>query len=383
MPRGYYGHSHLGRPPLVRPPDQSLQSYLAGLIAQFGGAEWPLNDASGRVVDNRAYTAAAVNVVNDALTAWTGDNPDNWTIQNESAGVREVQQVGSGEDHTGSGTGSASIWTSDATIVQMRKNSFLVVGSTYYATAVVSFRGGGDSQINSGGNSMITVTATGTLTGQAIADTTTLAIQAIAANREFTVDSIVIDKVGDLDGWLPASGVTLLQTGENGGANAIDFNGSAGLMTLYNRSEWRGMTNFIAGGMINPDATGANDRLLFKSAEFDVIFNADGTISVTINYNTTNATCTTVEAFSTGSWQHFAVGISSADNLPRVYKNGVECTYSATQAGSSTRVSNTNNLQFFKDGSTNGFDGKAQKLFLIKTAPTAAIAAQIYALRAA
>ena len=365
---------------------QTLASYLAGLAAQFGGAEWPLNDASGQVADNRAYTAAAVNVVNDLLTAWTADNPDNWTIQNESAGVREVAQVASGQARANvgvdAGTGAANVWTSDTTIIQMRKNAFLVVGSTYRSVAVVSFHAVGDSLINAGGNTMIAITATGTLQGQAVASTTTLAIQSVTTNRQFTLDSIVIDRVGDLDGWLSDSGATRAQTGEQGGATATDFDGSAGMMTLYNRSEWQGMTNFIAGGMINPDATGANDRLLFKTDEIDVLFNADGTVTVTIHYADVDAVTTTTTTFSTGAWQHFAVGIGSSDNLARVYKNGAECAYDGTPtAGEGARVSNTNNLQFFKNASTDAFNGKAEKLFLIKTAPTAALAAQIYALR--
>src|SRR5690606_5938778 len=126
-------------------------------------------------------------------------------------------------------------------------------------------------------------------------------------NKSIYVDDVEILEDGDFDLALPngSAGVTFGQAGEDGVGTAVDLDGTNGAFTLINRTAWQGMTDFLFGGMINPDVTGANDRLVFKNGEYDVLFNADGTVSVTINYSDSNATCTTSTTFSTGTWQGF------------------------------------------------------------------------------
>jgi YD repeat-containing protein len=51
-------------------------------------------------------------LTNGDFSAWTGDNPDNWTVDFESAPNDEISEVGSGEGHGGSGTGLCNIYSS-------------------------------------------------------------------------------------------------------------------------------------------------------------------------------------------------------------------------------------------------------------------------------
>ncbi|MCA9910815.1 MAG: hypothetical protein KC519_19300 [Anaerolineae bacterium] len=47
-------------------------------------------------------------LTNGAFDTWTGDNPNGWTVSGESGSDPAISEVGSGEDHTGAGTGSAN-----------------------------------------------------------------------------------------------------------------------------------------------------------------------------------------------------------------------------------------------------------------------------------
>ena len=55
-------------------------------------------------------------ITNGDFAAWTGDDPDNWTIIGESGSDPEVSEVGSDEGHGGASTGSCNIYTTGASI---------------------------------------------------------------------------------------------------------------------------------------------------------------------------------------------------------------------------------------------------------------------------
>jgi len=70
-------------------------------------------------------------VLNGDFSAWTDDNPDNWTVVGETPPSPEVSEVGIGEGHGGSGTGLCNIYTSDGTNVRIQQEITLVKGRKY------------------------------------------------------------------------------------------------------------------------------------------------------------------------------------------------------------------------------------------------------------
>ena len=51
-------------------------------------------------------------VTNGNFSAWTGDDPNGWTVVGEVGADPEVSEVGSNEGHGGTSTGSCNIYTS-------------------------------------------------------------------------------------------------------------------------------------------------------------------------------------------------------------------------------------------------------------------------------
>lgn len=68
---------------------------------------------------------------NGNFNAWTGDDPDDWTVKWEFAPNREISEVGPTEGHGGAGTGAANIYSDSATIVAMKQTITTVIGETY------------------------------------------------------------------------------------------------------------------------------------------------------------------------------------------------------------------------------------------------------------
>lgn len=386
----------LGVPTIDAEPQRYIE-YISRLIMLYGGAEWPMNDAvNSQVADNRSNADPTSNVnmlVDGGLENWTSaTNLTSWT--ESVAGTSTVNQETS-DIHGGASAARFDVDGSSSAVGIIQNLVGATIGKTYLIRfwAKVSNTTGSptirpDFSANTGINTLLSATYTQiTRRGVATAANAGLVLgrgsTGSNANKSIYVDDVEILEDGDFDLALPngSTGVTFGQAGEDGVGTAVDLDGTNGAFTLINRTAWQGMTDFLFGGMINPDVTGANDRLVFKNGEYDVLFNADGTVSVTINYSDSNATCTTSTTFSTGTWQGFAVGISDSDKLPRVYKDGVECAYSSRSAGVGSRVSNTNNIIWFKDASTNGFNGKAQKLYMLKTPPTPALVQTLYDLR--
>jgi len=77
---------------------------------------------------------------------WSGDNPVGWTVNNESAGVREITEVGSGEDHTGAGTGSCCIWDTGTTFCSMVQALF-TANQFYQVKAAASASAGASTAV--------------------------------------------------------------------------------------------------------------------------------------------------------------------------------------------------------------------------------------------
>jgi hypothetical protein len=260
----------------------------------------------------------------------------------------------------------------------VRSNVFGDIGNTYELTAVVtvvSVTGGGNVRVlltSSFNNQLFALTAPGnysvTVTGVAAANVRTqFDVQAVAAS-EFYVRSVVLRQIGENDGQASAAGVTFGITDYRGAANeAFDLDGSAGVVTVVDTS-YDGLTSLMQWGIFTPDSITANRRLFFKSGEWDVLMNADGTLTATVNYGTTNATRTTSTAIVVDTPVDIGFEIG-ADKVLHIYIAGVEAEYASSQAGEGTRASTTNDMQLGKDASTNGFDGDIAAWVYADTAP--------------
>lgn len=62
-------------------------------------------------------------ITNGDFTAWTDGTPDGWYVSGESAGIREVSEVGAGESYGGSGHGSANIYSGDGSSIKLQQNA--------------------------------------------------------------------------------------------------------------------------------------------------------------------------------------------------------------------------------------------------------------------
>lgn len=92
-------------------------------------------------------------LTNGALTAWTGDNPDSWTVSGESGANPEVTQRNPNQGHADSmTTGGAANFFSSATNNQPRiAQTALTVGTIYRIGLNVTNRVSGNLAVLSGG----------------------------------------------------------------------------------------------------------------------------------------------------------------------------------------------------------------------------------------
>jgi hypothetical protein len=74
-------------------------------------------------------------LLNVDFSAWTSDNPNNWTIVGESGG-NEVSEVGTGEGNGGEGTGFCNIYTTSANC-GLYQGSKATVGRWYVSQVLI------------------------------------------------------------------------------------------------------------------------------------------------------------------------------------------------------------------------------------------------------
>jgi len=180
---------------------------------------------------------------NSDFSAWTADDPDDYTVFNESGGVAELSEVAAGEfqaDAPTLGGNHANFWTADpGANLWIEENGILTIGDTYRAEVDVNgINTGGmirihNSNANLGPNLLIAeVTA-----HDFIAVATNYGLKRLAAPNDATVASTSIEKVGELDAQISSSGVTLGQIGQQGDNEAFDFTGSGGFLDIVDPAD--------------------------------------------------------------------------------------------------------------------------------------------------
>jgi len=180
----------LGYPQGVR----TLLAYLQSLLTKYGGAYLPFDDTSGSVarVINPALALGRDIIINGDLNAWTGDDPDSWIVGGEVGSDPEISEVGTGESHGGTGTGSLNIYSGSGAQVFLYQ-AFLVPGKTYKATIVISSISG-TLQLTDGTQVIASWTTTGTKEVEYTPNGNRIQLRNSGVS-DITVDSIVVQQI--------------------------------------------------------------------------------------------------------------------------------------------------------------------------------------------
>ena len=147
-------------------------------------------------------------VVNGNFAAWTGDNPDGWTLVASDSVNREVSEVGTGAFHNGAGTGSCNIWTDNGSGVGVKQDLGTVVGRKYRATFVHASQSVGGSpwsfaHYNGTGINSFSPGSSGTYTTDYIAIGEGIQFKRGAGATDFTIDNVVVQEISiaTLEQW--------------------------------------------------------------------------------------------------------------------------------------------------------------------------------------
>ena len=140
----------------------------AASLIPYLGAKLVITDSAGKKLTGYIKEAGTGETLdseiwsNNSFTAWTGDTPDGWSVTGESGSNPAIHQVGSGEDNTGVGTGSANIYTTTA-IIQMDSGASLTSGGLYKCSLTISYNSGSGVAFEIGGQytSALNITSTG------------------------------------------------------------------------------------------------------------------------------------------------------------------------------------------------------------------------------
>lgn len=138
-------------------------------------------------------TLGAELLVNSDFSAWTGDNPDGWTVTGESGVDPEVSEVGAGEGHGGTGTGYCNIYTTSAA-VQISQTP-LTAGNLYRSSIVVNTVIAGGLSYNHNGTTQTFNVAPGTSMFTLRATGTDLTIRRRTGNDNATLQSASIKQI--------------------------------------------------------------------------------------------------------------------------------------------------------------------------------------------
>lgn len=148
---------------------------------------------------------------NGSFATWSSDNPSSWTVTGESGTNPEVSQVGGGEGHDGTGTGSCNIYTTSSTV--SISQATLTTNNTYRLTISIGYRSVGTIAIYSGATRIAQYGETGTFTEYFVASSATLKIENLTASCNISIDDISIKQVARYTGLLrPGSLIRLRAT---------------------------------------------------------------------------------------------------------------------------------------------------------------------------
>jgi hypothetical protein len=140
-------------------------------------------------------------LLNDSFTAWTADDPDNWTVLWESGATHEISEVGTGLGHGGGGNNACNIFSSAGGLLSMSQTFATTAGYRYQVRLNISFAAGGQVNVESTPTGDIPQTGY-TTTGEKVIDFTatgasvTIHLTNNSANVNITVDDVSVIPLG-------------------------------------------------------------------------------------------------------------------------------------------------------------------------------------------
>lgn len=167
------------------------------------------------------------------------------------------------------------------------------------------------------------------------------------------------------------------------GADAFYFDKVNSILTVTNRASLQAMEEFTVAMVLYPFDAGENNvgRLFRKADEFDFLFaSSSRNIRAIVDCATTDGDVTTSTTVPALAWSSVIITYShSGDKTPHVYINGVEASYSSTQASSGNRISNSNNIVIGNAETLAAtLSGVVDEALLVKRALSAAEIAQLH-----
>lgn len=123
-------------------------------VAQPARMTLSLDNTGGEFTPDTLFSEK---LTNGSFATWSGGNPSSWTVSSESAGTREVSQVGADKAYGGGGTGACNIYNTTTTAISITQ-SVLTASRPYRVQITVS-------KVTAGG---IAVTAGGIAVGAAV-----------------------------------------------------------------------------------------------------------------------------------------------------------------------------------------------------------------------
>lgn len=149
-----------------------------------------------------AETLGSELVTNGDFSAWTGDNPDSWGVHGESLPNVEISEVGSGEAHGGTGTGSLNFYTTGGNL-WINQDGIFTRGKLYKIVVDVSQLSAGTLYIYVSGLGVaasITSAGTYTLYYRWPVSSTSFIIDKGTTPLDATIDSVSVKEVTEYHG---------------------------------------------------------------------------------------------------------------------------------------------------------------------------------------
>lgn len=132
-------------------------------------------------------------LANGDFSAWSGDNPTGWSVSGESGSDPAISEVGSGEDHTGVGTGSANWYESSGGFLILAQN--VLTNGDYYQIELSPSYVSGAINANDPINTFLeTISNAGDVSFTGRAGSTTFQMYTVGT-ADVTVDTVSIKKI--------------------------------------------------------------------------------------------------------------------------------------------------------------------------------------------
>ena len=150
-----------------------------------------------------------------------------------------------------------------------------------------------------------------------------------------------------------ANGATVVGT-VNPGIGVIDggasFNGNGGNSLVANATPINSLNTMTFSGWINTASSSTTQALIDVNSDYILELNSAGQPNFTIATTGSYRGATAESAISTNAWHYIVGTISSADNLPHLYVDGSEVSYSNQSVGSGSNSNSGTYLTFGANG---------------------------------